>query len=201
MQFQKAKNFILSKLKRELPQHLSYHSVEHVNDVYSAAQILAKHENISGEDLKLLLTAVLFHDSGFLIGPKNHEERSCEIARLHLPQFGYAENQLEKICGMIMATKLPQSPHNLLEEIICDADLDYLGRDDFFEIAGKLYAEFELYGIISNPIDWDKLQIKFLESHRYFTRPAIQLRQNKKDHHLKKIKERLDKARFNNESC
>src|SRR5215217_376820 len=149
MEFQKAKKFILAKLRKELPRHLSYHSVEHVKDVYGAVESIGKKEGIKGEAMKLLLTAALFHDSGFLKGPKDHEKVSCDIAREHLPEFGYNAEQIETICGMIMATRIPQTPHNLLEQIICDADLDYLGRDDFFTIGNKLFDELSIYGIIS----------------------------------------------------
>ena len=188
MQFQEAKRFILKKLRKELPTLLSYHSVEHVKDVYRAAKSIGKKEGISAEEMDLLLTAALFHDAGFLVGPREHEHQSCEIARKHLPDFGYQPQQIESICGMIMATKIPQTPHNLLEQIICDADLDYLGRHDFWEIGYKLYEELAVYGIISNENDWNKLQIKFLESHDYFTQTAIRLRKQKKLEHLEQIK-------------
>ena len=132
MRYETVKKFILEKLQGELPQHLSYHSVGHVKDVCQATEEIAGKEGIAGEDLTLLLTAALFHDSGFLFGAAEHEKKSCDIARQHLPEFDYTGDQIEKICGMIMATRIPQTPHNLLEQIIADADLDYLGRDDFF---------------------------------------------------------------------
>ena len=126
MEFENVKKFILAKLRKELPRSLTYHSLGHIKDVYKAAQKLAKLEGVSGEELTLLLTAVLFHDSGFLIQQKEHERVGCEIARKHLPDYGYSDKQIETICGMIMATRIPQTPHNKLEQIICDADLDYL---------------------------------------------------------------------------
>jgi uncharacterized protein len=192
MQFEKAKKFILSKLKRELPKHLSYHSVEHITDVYEASGRIAESEGISKEEVKLLLTAALFHDSGFLQGPKEHEKVSCTIAREHLPEYGYTEEQIEKICGMIMATRIPQTPHNHLEEIICDADLDYLGREDFFDIGNKLFEELLMYGIITDEQQWNYLQMKFLETHDYFTETSKRLRQRKKDEHLRLIKSKLN---------
>lgn len=193
MQFEKTKKFIFSKLKKELAKHLSYHSVNHIKDVYSAAENLAKHEGVTGEDLTLLLTAVLFHDSGFLMQQKGHERISCEIARLYLPDFGYTHDQIERICGMIMATCIPQTPHNLLEEIICDADLDYLGRDDFFTIGNNLYAELQVYGMINSEEEWNSMQVGFLKKHHYFTETAIRLRKSKKDQHLKEVKAMLKK--------
>jgi len=146
MEFEKVKKFILAKLKKELTKNLTYHSLGHIKDVYTAAENIAKLEKVEGEDLTLLLTAVLFHDSGFLISQKEHERLSCEIAQKHLPDYGYSPRQMEVIFGMIMATKIPQDPHTKLEKIICDADLDYLGRDDFFTIGDKLYDELCIYG-------------------------------------------------------
>src|SRR5271166_1081253 len=128
MEFEKVKKFILKKLLKELPDNLTYHSTEHIKDVYSSAKKLARLEKIEGEDLTLLLTAVLFHDSGFMQQQKEHERISCEIAMEYLPRYDYTPEQIARICGMIMATKIPQTPNNKLEEIICDSDLDYLGR-------------------------------------------------------------------------
>ena len=118
-------------------------------------------KSVEGDDLTLLLTAVLFHDSGFLKQQKEHERVGCDIAREYLPEYDYSPEQVEMICGMIMATKIPQTPHNKLEQIICDADLDYLGRDDFFTIGNKLYDELCMYGIISTELEWNKLQVRF----------------------------------------
>lgn len=191
MQFKEAKKHILAKLKKELPRHLSYHSVEHIKDVAAASERIAKSEGVKGEDLTLLLTAALYHDSGFLRSQKEHERVSCEIAREELPGFGYTEPQLDRICGMIMATKIPQSPQNLLEQIICDADLDYLGREDFFDIGDRLYAELAVYDIISNEDQWNRLQIGFLEKHHYFTQTAINMRKALKDQHLEKVRSKI----------
>lgn len=191
MQFEKVKKFILDKLKKDLPKNLTYHSLGHIKDVYTAAENLAKHEKIVGEDLTLLLTAVLFHDSGFLIQQKEHERVGCELASLYLPDFGYNDEQIDRINGMIMATRIPQTPHNKLEKIICDADLDYLGRDDFFKIGNYLFDELCMYGIISTENDWNRLQVRFLEGHRYFTKSAKLLRKAKKDEHLALIKSKI----------
>lgn len=191
MQFEKVKKFILDKLKKELTKNLTYHSLGHIKDVYTAAENLAKLENVEGEELTLLLTAVLFHDSGFLISQKEHERLSCEIAMQHLPGFGYTPDQMERICGMIMATQIPQTPHNKLEKIICDADLDYLGRDDFFKIGDKLFDELCMYGIIDNENEWNKLQVRFLEKHHYFTTSAKKLRKAKKAENLSIVKSKI----------
>lgn len=192
MEFEKAKELILEKLKNELAPNLYYHSLNHVMDVYEAAKMLAAEEGIDGEDYTLLKTAVLFHDSGFLIQAKDHEELGCGIAREVLPDYGYNNQQIETICGMIMATKIPQTPHNKLEEIICDADLDYLGRDDFFKIGNHLYNELVVYGILNDEKEWNRLQVKFLNKHHYFTDTAKRLRHGKKTEHLEHLQKLVD---------
>lgn len=192
MDFSAAEAFILNKLKTELPGNLYYHSYHHVMDVLKASILYAEMEKISEYDSMLLQTAVLFHDSGFTIQSKDHEELGCRIVRESLPTFGYTSEEIASICGMIMATKIPQSPNNLLEQIICDADLDYLGRDDFWEIGYNLYKELEIYGILTDEKEWNKLQLRFLTSHQYFTESAKKIRQIKKDLHTQKIIEIID---------
>ena len=191
MQFQQAGRFIMNKLRKELPRHLSYHSADHIKDVYEAAKRLGKQENLTGYEIKLVLTAAWYHDAGFLKGAKNHEEESCNIAKTALPDFDYDPGEIDLICGMIMATKIPQSPKNHLEEILADADLDYLGRDDFFTIGNKLFTELSLLGFLNTEDEWNSLQVSFLESHHYFTKTALQWRQAKKQQHLAEVKAKL----------
>ncbi|KQR91505.1 hypothetical protein ASG01_14145 [Chryseobacterium sp. Leaf180] len=192
MDYEKLNTIIISRLRDQLPEHLSYHSVMHVKDVIDSVEKIALSENVNDEDLVLLRTAALFHDTGFLFGSKNHEEKSCEIAEEYLLDYGYSQSQLKKIQGMIMATKIPQSPKNHLEEIVADADLDYLGRDDFFTIGNKLFEELSMFGIVNSERDWNLLQEKFLESHQYFTKTSIRERKQKKQKNLDIIKSKLN---------
>lgn len=191
MKFGKAKAYILARLKKDLPVHLSYHSVEHILDVYKAARQLAKAEHVNRRDTTLLLTAVLFHDSGFLINAVEHEKHSCGIVRDKLPSFEYSSEEIDIICGMIMATKVPQVPYTHLEQIICDADLDYLGRQDFFEIGNRLFTELVVFGVLQNENDWNKMQVRFLENHQFFTDTAKNLRQATKQKHLDIIRSKV----------
>jgi uncharacterized protein len=181
---------IITRLQKELDPALIYHNVSHTKDVMKQAESIARAEGIvSGHKLDLLKVAAAYHDSGFLFTYRNHEEKGCEIVRNDLTGK-LPEKDLDIICGIIMATKIPQSPKNLLEEIICDADLDYLGRDDFLPISSNLYKEFIDFGIIKPQDDWDAFQIKFFEIHHYFTSTALLKRKNKKQEHLLFLKKR-----------
>ena len=188
MDYTKAKAFIVKKLNLELPSNLYYHGFHHTVDVLNATKLIIEFENIKGDDVELLKTAALFHDCGFLKGPEEHEKSGCELAAEYLPQFDYSQEQVQLIQGMIMATKVPQQPQNHLEEIICDADLDYLGRDDFEFIAASLFRELKESGILKTEEDWNRIQLKFLSSHRYFTTYAKRLREPGKLKHLEEIK-------------
>lgn len=192
MQFKQAGQFIINKLTAELPAYLTYHCVGHTLDVFNAAAEIGREEDVSAHDMQLLLTAAWFHDTGFFRGPKDHEEESCRIASATLPRYGYTPDEIEKINGMIMATRLPQTPHTHLEQILADADLDYLGRDDFYTIGEKLYHEFMHFGIIHNDLEWNTLQQRFLQNHHYFTQTAKNLRQTLKEQHLEQIKAKLN---------
>ena len=100
----------------------------------------------------------------------------------------FDEVALEKICGLIMATKLPQTPLTHLEEIICDADLDYLGREDFAPISNALRLEFLSNNIVKNDREWQEKQINFFEQHKYFTATSNNKRNSRKQEQLQELK-------------
>jgi len=191
--FNKASEFIKKKMREGLSGKFQYHNLDHVLDVLTAAEQLGKLENINDSEMELLKVAVMYHDSGYTIALKDHEALSCEIANEKLPLFGYNSDEIEVICGLIMATKVPQQPKTLLQEIICDADLDYLGRDDFFKIGDNLYLEFKKYGLLTTEHDWHLMQQSFLEKHKYFTQSAIRLREPKKQKNLEEVRKILSR--------
>jgi uncharacterized protein len=187
MDFKAAEKYILDKLGRELPPHLTYHGIHHTRDVFNAARNLGKEAGLKEEDQTLLETAALYHDCGFTVSYDTHEEAGCTLVREVLPRFGYNPEQVERVCGLILATKVPQLPTNFLEELMCDADLDYLGRDDFEPIADSLFREFKTMKIVEDEQQWNRIQVKFLRQHHFFTPFAISRRDAGKKKHLERI--------------
>ena len=147
-------------------------------------------ENINEKELYLLRVAALYHDTGFLYKYKDHESKSCEIFLEDSKQFTFTDSDKRIIVDLIMATRVPQQPKTLLQRIICDADLDYLGRHDFDVIAAKLKSEFFNFGIVSDENDWHTLQKMFLENHSYHTSSSQLLREPVKKENLSKIKKK-----------
>ncbi|MCU0339835.1 MAG: HD domain-containing protein [Spirosomaceae bacterium] len=189
MNLKAAEKYVYEKLQKNLSPTLTYHGFHHTLDVVQAALQIAQVEGIEDEEsLVLLQTAAMYHDLGFISTYKGHEEEGCRIAKLTLPGFGFGEEQIEDICGMIMATKIPQQPHTLLEKIIADADLDYLGRDDFEPISQSLFLELREREMVSSIENWNRIQVGFLSGHHYWTKSALALRNDQKQQRLRELK-------------
>ena len=192
MRYKEVKDFVIEKLRNELKPGLYYHNYKHTLDLCDCVEYLAKGENIQGEDLMLLRTAAVFHDTGFLWQYDNNEPLGCKFAKELLPDYDYSDEQIEKVCDMIMATQMPQNPKNKLAEIICDADLFYIGRDDFFITALRLHREWSENSAMKITFkDWYLKQKSFVLSHEFFTESARKLLNEKKTHNLSQIKELL----------
>lgn len=181
------KTRVLFRLSEQLSDKLTYHNVEHTKDVLEQAEIIARAEGIAEADLHLLKIAALYHDTGFFHVYRGHEAESCKLVKKDLEE-ALTEQSLETVCGMIMATKIPQSPATHIEKIICDADLDYLGRADFEPISDALRREFLHYKIAADDREWQQMQIRFFETHHYFTTTSNERRNSLKQKHLQDLK-------------
>jgi uncharacterized protein len=172
-----AMRYALSRLERELSPELTYHSLWHtVEDVLPAARRLATLMGVSPDDARLLEIGAAYHDIGFVVQRQEHERAGAEIAAQVLPGFGLTSEQVAAVQGMILATRLPQSPRAPLDEILADADLDSLGREDFLARSQALRAELISFGAPIEGIEWYRRQLKFVREHRYFTTAARSLR-------------------------
>src|SRR5512146_2926732 len=121
--FDRAREHALERMARELSPLLVYHSLAHTrDDVVPAAERLAALEGVDGEDLLLLRTAAYYHDIGFVERREDHESAGIRIIREVLPAFGYSSEQVETVCDLVATTRPPQTPHNLVEQILADAD-------------------------------------------------------------------------------
>lgn len=162
-------DFVTALLQTRIPIHYYYHDYEHTLYVCEKVIEIGKQENCTEKELELLTVAALWHDTGYINTYTGHEEESCVLAREYLPGYGYSADEIFTVCGMIMATKIPQTPHNILEEIIADADLEYFGTDKALVMAHNLFMELNAINPTLTEEEWNKTEIKFLTAHRYFT--------------------------------
>lgn len=187
MNHQAAIDHILQRLKTELPGHLYYHGHHHTLDVIEASGNIGAKYRLSDHEMKLLLTAAAYHDCGFLVTYGDHEAAGCIIAQQVLPDFGFSADDILQVSAMIMATKVPQNPTSKLANILCDADLDYLGRDDFFTIGQQLFKEWLHHGIVMDEKTFNRIQVKFLTAHFYHTPHGLDVRTPIKLIHLAEV--------------
>jgi len=192
VQFTDIQEIILEKLEKGLPSYLYYHNVKHTVDVVTEVELIGWAEGLNDEEILLLKTAGLFHDAGHTIAYDNHEFHGTIMAKEFLPAYGYTEAQINRICDIIMATKMPPQPKDLLQEIICDSDLDYLGRSDMIPVSNTLYKELKEQNKIGTLKQWNTLQLKFLSNHQYFTQTGRTLREVNKQTQIDRIRKLID---------
>ena len=193
--FEAAKKYALKRLEQELAPELCYHCLAHTKEgVVPSTERLAVLENVDGIELELLLTAAYFHDIGFVENGDRHEEIGARIAAEALAQFNFGSEHIQRIQNLILATRLPQSPDDILEAILADADLDVLGRDDFLLKSLELKDELEALGESHSDAEWYRRQLGFLESHHFWTQSAKMLRDAKKRENIALLKQLLAQA-------
>ncbi len=193
--FEKARDYALGRLERDLAPGLTYHCLGHTRDeVVPAVDRLAALEKVGAQDRILLLTGAYFHDLGFIRQRQDHEQISIQLAEEVLPEFGYSNAGITVIRGIIQATHLPQSPTTLLEKIMADADMDDLGAEDFWSRSHDLRNELENFGIKFAEEEWYSYQLKLMQSHHYFTESQKALRDPAKQQHIQDVQQLLDQA-------
>jgi adenylate cyclase len=189
MDFLQMRRDITNRLRSLLPEDLIYHDLNHTLNVEKAAIRFAKLEGVDEESMQLLQTAVLYHDSGFILRYDDNEEFAMQLAKSNLPRFGYTPSQIKKVIQIIASTRHGAKPTDLLEQIMCDADHDYLGRADYYTVSQKLRIEMENYGKSMSEKEWMTFQLTYLENtHRYFTETAQNIRVQGKKHRIAELK-------------
>jgi class 3 adenylate cyclase len=191
--FEHMRSDILNKLKSMLPDEVIYHDLGHTLNVEKAAIRLGKLEGLNDEEMLLLRTAALFHDTGFIFTYDHNELYAVRLMEQMLPKYGFNEEQIRVIREMIQATTLGIEPVGLLQEILCDADHDYLGRADYYVVASKLKQEMAAFGKDLSEEEWMQMQIRFLgELHKFYTVTALNIRQKGKTNRLAELKSALE---------
>jgi HD superfamily phosphodiesterase len=194
IQFHDLQELVLDIIEKNLPPNLFYHNLKHTVDVVTEVELIGWAEGLSDEELLLLKTAALFHDVGHTVAYDEHEFHGTQIVRQILPKYNYSKEEIDIICQTIMATKLPPNPQNLLQAILCDADLDYLGRIDFIPVSNTLFEELKIRNKITSLKEWNQLQLSFISKHQYFTETARKLREVNKQSQIERIKKLIEET-------
>ncbi len=193
IRYEDLEEHILSQLKNELSSTLKYHNVKHTIDVCTLVEIIGRAEGLNQKELLLVKTAALFHDTGYMESPIDNENHSITFAQQILPKYQYTPVEIEEITYLILVTKKNTQPTKLVEKVLLDANLNYLGRADFIPLTEKLWEEE--YAIHKNKSrkEWIKRQKELLLVHNFYTKTAQGLRQVSKENQVQKVLEILKK--------
>ncbi|MBK6382165.1 MAG: phosphohydrolase [Chitinophagaceae bacterium] len=189
---QEAQALVNDLLTNKLSKNIKFHTLQHTQEVVAACQSLADYHQLPEDDRFALILAAWFHDTGYTGGEaKDHEALSIKLATDFLTIHSASTEVRDKVIGCINATRIPQSPDNIIEKIICDADLFHLGTDDFKEKSRLLREEIIEFGEQDLPKKvWRRTNIRFLEGHKYFTPYGKEKLQPIKDQHLAELKQK-----------
>ena len=189
---QEAQALVTDLLPNKLSKSIKFHTLQHTQEVVAACQKLADYHQLPDDDRFALVLAAWFHDTGYTGGEaKDHETVSIQLATDFITTHPVSDDIKNKVIGCINATRMPQSPENLIERIICDADLFHLGTDAFKEKNRLLREEIIEFGDKElSKKDWRKINIRFLEGHKYFTAYGKEKLQPVKDQHLIELKQK-----------
>jgi predicted metal-dependent HD superfamily phosphohydrolase len=194
--------YIRELFRDELPSAIKYHNADHTlhptKGVVAVANRIALFENISERDRELLIAAAYFHDTGYIREYDKNEPIAARMAGRILKLIGYKPAEIKKVQKMILATDLACKPQSLVEKILCDADLDHLGRDDFFKRDGKLRKGRDARGIdVSDEAKWYRGTLELVKKHKYYTESQKKLREKKKQKNLEQLVKKIQKIEKN----
>jgi predicted metal-dependent HD superfamily phosphohydrolase len=189
--------YISELFRDELPGVIKFHDANHTlhpeRGVVAVANKIAISENISEHDRELLIAAAYFHDTGYIREYDKNEPLAARMAGRILKLIGYKPNEIEKIQKMILATDLAREPKTHVEKILCDADLDNLGREDFFKLDGKLREGRRARGLdVSDDAKWYRGTLEVIKNHRYYTESQKKLREKGKQKNIKGLLNKLE---------
>lgn len=185
----KAEEYALSILYEKTPKAHVYHDVNHTQEVIAAALLIGEAEKLSEEELEIVQLAACFHDIGYVKKSDGHEEISAQYAGEFLAKEQYPPEKIKKVKDCILATRVPQKPNNLLEKVICDADLSHLGTKNFINRNDLFRIEFEHhFGRSLSELEWLEKSIEFMKGHKFFTTYAREVLEPHKIKHLNKLK-------------
>lgn len=184
---------VLQVMREELDVHLFFHDIRHTLDVLEQTVAIGAREEVAPEELCLLKVAALYHDYGYIRGRKKHIDRSVCLFMRDASDYNLTPDQIQRIVSCIRATNFFKKPEGQLEKIIADANLDYLGREDFILNEQTIYLEYLSDNEVANRLEWYEGLLKFMQSHQFYNASSIIKRSDKKTENMTYVKSMIKK--------
>ncbi len=181
----------LDYLQMHLPKVYTYHNAEHSRDVCAALDEFIKIAPVADENILPLQIAGIFHDFGYIEKPYDNESLALPYIKKFAVQFGLAESTVNQAHELIMETVFPYHPHSVEGELLCDADIEYIGRADFIEKALRFRQELAGCGQTFSDREWWSMELQFLQDNTFFTPAVRSLREDGRQRNLQLVQQRL----------
>jgi adenylate cyclase len=185
---------VIELVAKDIPANLYFHNAARIRDIYGLVELFGRAEELNDEETLVLRTAGLLIDVGYIWSYDEHENESIRFARELLPKYSYTPDQVERVVDLIEATKRLRKPQSRLEEILLDADMNYLSRADFVTLSKAFFNELYERNKIGNKEEWLRMQIVLLSNHKYYTSVANMLRDVSPEHQIENIVESSKKT-------
>jgi predicted metal-dependent HD superfamily phosphohydrolase len=164
-------SFIYELFNSKFSSKHAFHNWNHTCKVVIGVREISESMNLSEEEKEIVILAAWFHDAGHIYKCYGHEEESKKIAYDYLLKNNYPKEKVKKVLVCIGSTKFPQSPKDILGQVLCDGDLYHLSMSNYLEDLQKLRDEWALISNINfSDRKWIETNLTFLKSHQYFTK-------------------------------
>jgi predicted metal-dependent HD superfamily phosphohydrolase len=188
----RAEEYVTALFGERLPAWAAYHDFTHTLEVVEAVGEIGIASNLDAEQMAVVTLAAWFHDTGYMEGAEDHEERSVALAGEFLHAHHYPEDSLKAVVGCIRATKVPQKPVTLLEQVVCDSDILHIGQEDALLKSALLRQEMEARtGEKFTDEAWLKKNIDFMSCCKFHTPYAQQKYGARRLQNVETLKSRL----------
>jgi class 3 adenylate cyclase len=167
--------------------NLHFHKKEFFTRVHNQTEILGRSENLSDDEMLLARAAAILLFSGLSETYENFEIRSAEIARSMLPEIGFDERQTERVFNLILATKEPFRPQNIIEAVLIDARMEFIGRVDYLTQVQLLFLEMKNRMKDFSREKFIRKQKTLIKEFNFFTLAAQRLREISAEDQVKKL--------------
>lgn len=189
---EEAKEFVTKILTNDLSENCLFHTINHTLEVLNNAEIIGSYSKLSADDMNILRISALFHDVGYIDIYDDHEVISASRARDFLRSRNVDEESVSQVVRAIQATKMPQSPGDMISEILCDSDLMYLTFDNYFEQIELMRKEWEMVGKAKlNNNQFHVQSLEFFKNHKYYSEYGRKVLQPIKEKNEMLIREKV----------
>lgn len=190
---QKAEDSVFTLFKDKLSPSYTYHNFNHTLRVVTAIEKLMEKEKVTQQEKTALLFAGWFHDTGYISGSENHEQRSVVLLQDFVKNETIDPEVLALAESLILITQFSKEPQTTAECIIRDADSAHFAADNYLSLCELLREEWKhTMDKQFSDLEWALENRNMLtQCHRYYTDYAKRKWQPQKDANVALIQEKI----------